>query len=182
MRVLCFGDSNTYGYDPRGFFGDRYPAEGRWVDLLAEKTGWEVINAGLNGRDIPSDDGMLRLLAQYQPVDVLLIMLGTNNLLQGDTAEKTADKMDTFLHRVMPYCKKVLLIAPPPMERGAWVDTQALVEASGKLTEEYAKLADKWKISFVNTCSWQIPLSFDGVHFTQEGHVRFGEKLLEYWP
>ena len=33
MRILCFGDSNTYGYDPRGFFADRYEARDRWVDL-----------------------------------------------------------------------------------------------------------------------------------------------------
>ncbi len=37
MRILCFGDSNTYGYDPRGYFGGRYDAGDRWVDLLAEK-------------------------------------------------------------------------------------------------------------------------------------------------
>ena len=36
MRLICFGDSNTYGYDPRSFFGGRYP--GRWTDLLAENT------------------------------------------------------------------------------------------------------------------------------------------------
>ena len=44
MKVLCYGDSNTYGYDPRGFFGDRYPAECRWVDILARKLNWEVQN------------------------------------------------------------------------------------------------------------------------------------------
>lgn len=37
---MCFGDSNTYGYDPRGYFGDRYGAEDRWPDLLAKQTGW----------------------------------------------------------------------------------------------------------------------------------------------
>ena len=42
MKVLCYRDSNTYGYDPRGFFGDRYPAECRWVDILARKLNWEV--------------------------------------------------------------------------------------------------------------------------------------------
>lgn len=52
MRILCFGDSNTCGYDPRGFFGDRYGAEDRWVDLLAKQTGHECINAGANGREI----------------------------------------------------------------------------------------------------------------------------------
>ena len=37
MRILCFGDSNTYGYHPRGFFGDRYGPEDRWVDLLESR-------------------------------------------------------------------------------------------------------------------------------------------------
>ena len=37
MRMLCYGDSNTYGYDPRGFVGDRYQKESRWVDILAQK-------------------------------------------------------------------------------------------------------------------------------------------------
>ena len=45
MRMLCYGDSNTYGYDPRGFFGDRYPKESRWVDILAQRTGWQIQNA-----------------------------------------------------------------------------------------------------------------------------------------
>ena len=35
MNVICFGDSNTYGYDPRGYFGGRYDADCRWVDILA---------------------------------------------------------------------------------------------------------------------------------------------------
>ncbi len=33
-RILCFGDSNTYGYDPRSYLGGRYPASVRWTALL----------------------------------------------------------------------------------------------------------------------------------------------------
>ena len=51
MNVICFGDSNTYGYDPRGYFGGRYDAGSRWVDILAEETGWTVCNMG------PGDSG-----------------------------------------------------------------------------------------------------------------------------
>ena len=182
MRVLCFGDSNTYGYDPRGFLGDRYPAEYRWCDLLAEKTGWEVINAGANGRDIPSDDGVFRLLERYAPVDVLLVMLGTNNLLEGYSPDQTAVKMEAFLDRVIPHCKKVLLVSPLPMVRGAWVDSEALVESSRMLAEKYEKVAKKRKIPFINTRNWKIPMAFDGVHFTEKGHGIFAEKLLENWP
>ena len=43
MRVLCFGDSNTYGYDPRSYLGGRYDAGSRWMDLLAQRLGtWFV--------------------------------------------------------------------------------------------------------------------------------------------
>ena len=51
MKLWCFGDSNTYGYDPCGFFGGRYAVP--WPALLAEKTGFQVINDGKNGRMIP---------------------------------------------------------------------------------------------------------------------------------
>ena len=38
MKVICFGDSNTYGYDPRPLDGGRYDASCRWVDILEAKT------------------------------------------------------------------------------------------------------------------------------------------------
>ena len=53
MKVICYGDSNTYGYDPRSYLGDRYTPKNRWVDIVADKTGWQVENRGLNGRRIP---------------------------------------------------------------------------------------------------------------------------------
>lgn len=105
MRILCFGDSNTYGYDPRGFFGDRYDAEDRWPDLLARQTGWDVINLGANGREIPHSHAPLQLLAEYAPVDIFLVMLGTNDLLQGSTATKAAARMETFLNALLPIAK-----------------------------------------------------------------------------
>ena len=52
-RILCFGDSNTWGFDPRDPIESRYPPEERWPDLLAQATGWDVINLGLNGRTVP---------------------------------------------------------------------------------------------------------------------------------
>lgn len=46
MNVICFGDSNTYGYDPRGYFGGLYDVDGRWGDILAMETGWTISNMG----------------------------------------------------------------------------------------------------------------------------------------
>ena len=143
MRILCFGDSNTYGYDPRGFFGDRYDAGDRWVDLLAKQTNHEIINAGANGREIPRNPYVLRLLAEHAPVDIFLVMLGTNDLLQGASAKEAAARMEAFLNQLFPHCKQFLLVAPPPMKRGAWVPTNELVSESIHLAEEYKLLAEK---------------------------------------
>ena len=177
MRVLCFGDSNTYGYDPRGFFGDRYGAGDRWVDLLGKQTGHEVINAGANGREIPRNPYTLRLLTEHAPVDIFLVILGTNDLLQGASAKEAAARMEAFLDPLLPHCQQILLVASPPMKRGAWVPTDALVAESIHLAEEYKLLAEKLNIPFVDTLHWNIELAFDGVHFTEEGHHTFAENL-----
>lgn len=177
MRILCFGDSNTYGYDPRGYFGDRYGAEDRWPDLLAKQTGWEVINAGANGREIPRNPYALRLLTEHAPVDIFLVMLGTNDLLQGASAKEAAARMEAFLQSTFPHCKQILLVAPPPMKRGAWVPTDALLTDSVHLAEEYKLIAEKQNIPFIDTRHWNIELTFDGVHFTEAGHHTFAENL-----
>lgn len=170
MRMLCFGDSNTYGYDPRSFFGDRYDAP--WPELLAKQTGWEIRNCGANGREIPRSLSM-----QHEAVDIFLIMLGTNDLLQGASAKTAAARMEAFLIQLLPHRENILLVSPPPMKRGAWVPTDELVSESLRLAEEYQKLAQKLGISFIDTTGWRIELSFDGVHFTQAGHLAFAAAL-----
>ena len=182
VRILCFGNSNTFGYDPRGFFGDRYGTEDRWVDLLAKQTGHDCINAGANGREIPRNPYALQLLTEHAPVDVFLVMLGTNDLLQGASAKEAADRMEAFLNQLLPHCKQVLLICPPPMRRGAWVPTDELVAESIHLAEEYKLLAETLNIPFVDTREWNIELTFDGVHFTEEGHHSFATHLMEVIP
>ena len=182
MRILCFGDSNTYGYDPRGFFGDHYEAEDRWVDLLAKQTGHEIINSGANGREIPRNPYALRLLTEHAPVDIFLVMLGTNDLLQGASPKEAVARMEAFLTPLLPHCKKILLVAPPPMKRGAWVPTDALVTESIHLAEEYKLLAEKLNIPFIDTREWNVDLTFDGVHFTEEGHHTFAAHLMEVIP
>lgn len=178
MKLLCFGDSNTYGFDPRDIFGGRYAAADRWPDILASKTGWEIINEGVNGRQIPRSPYPLRLLKSHAPVDNFLVMLGTNDLLQGASAREAAARMEAFLNQLLPHCPQILLVSPPPMARGAWVETDELVSESRQLCVEYEQLAQRLCIPFVDTSDWNIPLAFDGVHFTEEGNHIFAQRLL----
>ena len=182
MRMLCYGDSNTYGYDPRGFFGDRYPKERRWVDILAEKLGWEIQNEGENGREIPSRPFQYQyvreLLSRSAP-DVVTVMLGTNDLLRGDPAAEIVSRMEGFLCCLQPMGYQLLLIAPPPMKRGEWVIDESLIVESANLAEAYQALSRRLCIAFADAGKWNVELTFDGVHFTEAGHRAFAEGLHE---
>lgn len=172
MKVICFGDSNTYGYDPRSFLGDRYCKDARWVDLLAAKTGWNVINQGENGRQIPRNP-----VSFPYDTNLLIVMLGTNDLLQSCDVQQTAQKMGRFISALTIDRNKILLIAPPPMARGEWVSNQELIDKSIMLGKLYEKLAEHMGVRFANAGEWCISLAYDGVHFTEDGHKTFSDAL-----
>src|SRR4051812_38077987 len=88
--ILCFGDSNTHGADPQG--GGRFPFDVRWPGRLEQElgSGWRVIEEGLSGRTTVFEDPFIEgrngrqylvpCLASHAPIDLLTIMLGTNDL------------------------------------------------------------------------------------------------------
>ena len=95
-NVLCFGDSNTYGYDPAGMRDGtavRYAHDVRWCGVAQRDLGegWHVIEEGLNGRTTVRDDmchldtnlngirALPMLLESHKPLDAIVIMLGTND-------------------------------------------------------------------------------------------------------
>ena len=168
MKVVCYGDSNTFGYDPRSYFGGRYDEP--WPELLEAMTGWQVRSNGSCGREIPR-----RAVVFPNNIDLLIVMLGTNDLLQGASATLAAERMEAFLSPLER--GKLLLIAPPPMGMGEWVPSDELIEKSKELSRRYRTLSESLGIRFLDAGDWNIPLTFDGVHFTGEGHRLFAEHL-----
>ena len=174
MNIICFGDSNTYGYDPRSYLGDRYDPDSRWVDILATKTGWTVRNLGENGREIPTSPPDFPA-----DTDLLIVMLGTNDLLQGRSPEQAVDSLERFLSGISLDRSKILLITPPPVKRGAWVPGQQLIDDSHTFDQLCQTLAEQLGIRFTDAGKWDIPLAYDGIHFTEQGHKTFAAGLLE---
>ena len=184
MRILCFGDSNTYGYDPRTGSGGRFGPEGRWVDLLAQMTGWQVRNRGENGRRIPYTPSALaqaqRMLRANASADLVIVMLGTNDLLQGESVFEISARMELFLKSIRPLCRNILLIAPPPLQRGQWVTEETLLTESAQLGAAYGTLARDLGIDFADAAQWNVTLCFDGVHFSEDGNLSFAQSLRDH--
>ena len=173
MKIICFGDSNTYGYDPRGYFGGRY--DHPWPKILAEKLGCAVLNWGENGREIPAG-----AVDFPEDTDILIIMLGTNDLLQFWTPEAAGEKMEHFLDSLTLERNRILVIAPPPLNFGEWVFNQDLIDDSIALAEYYKALAKRLGVRFADAGAWNVSLAYDGVHLTEAGHRAFATGLMEY--
>ena len=192
-KIICFGDSNTYGYDPRGW-GGRYEESVRWVDILAKHFHHtlEVIPKGMNGRMIPAStleiNNLDGIIDRESPVDFLAIMLGTNDLVLTDSPdwEMASMKMRTLLEHLLKSeavkasGTKLILIAPPLMFQDAGPESpfRKYLEHSEKLAEAYRKIAEDLKIILVDSSAWNIEIYQDGVHLTEKGSLEFAEKII----
>ena len=177
-RILCIGDSNTWGFDPRSYGVGRYASDVRWTGRLP---GREAFNDGINGRAIPSvrEYPDTERLLRGEPFDAVCVMLGTNDLLRGSSAEAAGMAMADYLRFLRGAAGDIpiVLIAPPPFRSGEWVTSAAQIAESEKLAGIYRALSGRSGFFFADAGLWNVELSFDGVHFTAEGHAAFAAGL-----
>jgi len=191
MRILFYGDSNTYGYDPADPYVQRYPLEKRWTTLLQEKMKGqcEIISEGMNGRKLPDlkydGERIQHMLNELQEGDLFAVMLGTNDILL--TIEPDADipigKMHSFLNWLTERraAGDILVIAPPhiggslirnPLYRRYYVESR-------KMNAGFKEVAKEFHANIVDTGDWGIELSADLVHLSEQGHRQFASKMAE---
>jgi len=185
-RIFAFGDSNTYGFDPRLGGMGRYPKDIRWTGVLDLMPEYEVNNQGYNGLSIPGSDSAIasigRSIKEWSP-DLILIMIGSNDLLNmlPASCEKVGISMRQFLTAlcdfIPEYVQNIVLVAPPRMSLGDWTDPDTVKE-SHKFGTVYESIAGEKQLRFLNACEWELPLCYDGVHLTEEAHLHFAEKII----
>lgn len=189
--LLCYGDSNTFGYDPadRGWY--RYPKEVRWTGILAGTGRYKVFNEGSNGRQIPHDPGSLSLmdgiLAVHQDADRLLIMLGTNDIFEMWPA--SADRVGQRMRRVFEEVpglahfrtggRETILIAPPRVYADEDLYGPFINRASEGMADALRDVAEDYGARFLDASAWGIGTAYDGVHFSAAGHRTFADRLMD---
>lgn len=187
-KILCYGDSNTYGFDPRMGAPEQLPREKRWTGILDSMPCYEVINRGLNGRQIPHTQSayasLEHTLQRHADADVLVIMLGTNDLagMWHPTARRVGARMKELfenveeLRRFRTGDKKTLLLSPPLLYFADDRD-DVLLEASSGLASVYRSIAEQYGLYFADTAPWRIHMTFDEVHFSPAGHAAFAGEM-----
>lgn len=190
-RMICFGDSNTFGYDAGSRLGRRLEEEERWPEVLAGLTGCDLVNEGMNGREIPEGwflERFDKMLEEDAPFDILAVMLGTNDILNSfrPDASEAGRKMEAFLLHALNHPQisgdgnRILLIAPPGIDIGRYGEEEEVFDREARaLGPVYRQIAERLGLRTADTRDWDIPLAHDGVHFTGEGQKKFARKLFE---
>ena len=195
-RILCFGDSNTWGLIPGT---DKRFADGvRWTSIIRndlEQSGYEIIEEGLCGRttvfEDPLRDGrkgtalLPTLLETHAQADVITLMLGTNDCktVFGASADVIGKGITRLLDQIQEYAPraKVLLMSPIYLGEKVWQEgydqevSRESVIVSRNLQPVYEKIAAERHISFLPAASYVHCCDADQEHLNAAGHKKFAE-------
>lgn len=205
-RILCFGDSLTWGWIavPESSPTTRFPFHERWTGAMAAAlgNGYEIIEEGLSARTTSIDDpvdprlnGSAYLpaaLASHIPLDLVILMLGTNDTKSyyHRTPYEIAVGMSKLVAQVLTSgggvgtiypAPKVLVVSPPPLADLPDPWFQGMFEGGREktvqLAAQYKALASFMKVEFFDAGSAITTAGVDGIHFTAKNNVDLGAAL-----
>jgi hypothetical protein len=210
--ILCYGDSNTYGALPidfdfleTPFISSRYrlSREKRWTGILQRELGssYYVIEEGLNGRTTVWDDPvegvhknglkyLVPCLESHAPIDLVLLMLGTNDLKARfsvsafDIAMSAGALVSTIMQSSFgPDGKnpKVLLMCPTPLGKMSYLSELFTdgVKNSLELAKRYKKIAKLYGCAFLDVGEIIKPSDIDGIHYGEKEVEKLGFALVK---
>lgn len=200
-NILCYGDSLTWGYSPTGV---RHAFEDRWPSVLNAELGADkvrVINQGLNGRTTVFDDHAVlpdrngarilpTVLDTYTPLDLVIIMLGTNDLKNFICANPMAttrgmgrliEIVTTFPYFMGGCAPQILIVSPPhvvatPEPIMAEIFKNA-IQQSQKFAPYYADLAKLTQVDFFDAAQVAHASPLDGVHLDAKNTRVIGKSM-----
>lgn len=203
-RILCYGDSNTYGYEPTG---GRYDEHTRWPMRMQELlgAGYTVIEEGFNGRTCVFDDpveggyksGIRYLppcLMSHDPLDVVIIMLGSNDtkVRFGMTPMTIGQSMMQLVRVAKLYASNAageashIIVAAPPkildnlmQTRHAECFGEQAIAVSAGLPRELRRISKLMRCDFFDASVHAEVSPLDAVHMTARGHLQLAEAMAE---
>ena len=204
-KILCFGDSNTYGYNPEN--GVRFSRDFRWTGRLQKLLGrdYEIVEEGCNGRTTviadreepwKSGEASLRaILNSHKPLDMVILMLGTNDMKKqyhasardiASGAEELVEIIQTFTKMKQDHCPEILLVSPPALRPGISQSpfgdsfSEDAIAVSEQLGPLYQEVALKKRCHFVDAAGIIVSSEEDHLHLTAEEHDKLALALADH--
>lgn len=203
IRILCYGDSNTWGYIS-GSNHQRYGNDERWTKILEKLLGsdFEIIEEGLNSRTLISNDTrpgkegkngyeyLIPCLDTHDPIDLVILMLGTNELKStyNKSAKDIGEMLEKYFVKTILNRKSqlkdsypILLIIAPPIVSEEQEYCKAndkylgATQKSKELNDIYKNIAERYNCEFLSNQG--LETGIDGVHLTKESHKKLAEML-----
>lgn len=206
-RIMIFGDSNTWGWNPCNDLVaplQRWDDETRWAGVLQKELGddYVVIPEGLNGRTTVWDDPIeeyrcgkdqiIPCLDSHAPLDLVIIMVGTNDLkcrytvTAQDIANGAGILVDKTLHQVGAFTNnspKVLLMCPPPLgpvQNGVFADMfEGNVPKSEKFPKYFEGVAKTYGTAYFDAGTVVKSSEEDGLHMQADQHAILGKEVAK---
>jgi lysophospholipase L1-like esterase len=202
--ILAYGDSLTYGACPASG-GPRHAYEDRWPAALEQGLGGgaRVIAEGLGGRTTAHDDWFANadrngarilptLLESHSPLDLIVIMLGTNDIKHhlGGTAGEAGRGMGRLVQIIRGHYAakrepepKIVLVAPPVLVDTDNADMKGhfgsdYIAQSKLFAPEYKKRADEHGVHFFDASTVARTDPRDGIHLDQANTRAIGQGLV----
>lgn len=194
--ILCYGDSNTWGYEPQT--DSRISWEERWTGILQKELGNEcrIIENGLCGRNTGYDSAAEPFVngltlaypwaVENAPYDLTIIMLGTNDCKDeyGAEPETIAHGIEKIAHIFCEKGGRILIAAPVPMknlnaspfakEFGICAE-----EKSRQLSEYYREMAQNNRFFYIDAGDYAEAGDYDGIHLNRENHKKLGKAIYK---
>jgi len=205
INILCFGDSNTWGYDPET--QTRFSKKIRWTGILQKLLGtyFNVIEEGLNGRTTnvnekeEHDLGYFRpyrsamdllsiLIETNSPLDLIIVMLGTNDLKTNfnQSADMIAENMRLVCESIISndyfQSKSIILVAPTHINENSPNLLDSFVgttSASQSFSNSCKKISDDLDLYFLDASESVIINEIDGLHWDANQHNDFAKVVCQ---
>ena len=196
-NILCFGDSNTWGFPPD--CGARYDRQTRWPGVLQQQLGedYYVIEEGLPGRNTVWDDPvegdknglkqLVPLIHSHMPLDLLIIMLGTNDFKNRFSVSpldiswsigRLVKAARECGHPLLGEAPEVLVICPPPLADLSKSPFAGILVGAEEKSRQLASVLEAFcednQIRMFDAGSVVQTSPVDGVHWEKEEHRKLG--------
>lgn len=195
-KILCFGDSNTYGYIPNN--GARYDKNTRWTGVLSllSHGKFEIIEGGCNNRTAFATNLAGKIFTGYEILpelltddfDAVVLAIGINDtqFLYNLSPIEIASGVEKLINIVKVKCPqaKIILVAPSILTEDvlngnfACLFDRTSIEKSRQLPLLYQKIAEKQNIEFLDLNSVAKTSSLDGLHYAPEQHLKIAQVIF----